>query len=171
MYGERVWADSQRGVAVITWSYDAYRPLRIKVASIDQLVTKQEVVWDGYEYGIGILKWQNSHFIIEPDGICYSVKATTENLVVQARHVTSLLYHFRNKTLPLVMRPTLSPLSLVLFPPPTGWQKSSHVVPPPTVGQNSSDVCIWEWTCQCCGEVTGSRGWSWPSRSSKKPGY
>ena len=36
------------------------------------------------------------------------------NLVAQALHVTSLLYHFRNKTLPLVMRPNLSPLSLVL---------------------------------------------------------
>ena len=39
MYRERVGADPQRGVAVITSSYDAYRPLRIKVASVDQLVT------------------------------------------------------------------------------------------------------------------------------------
>ena len=118
MYRERVWVDSQKGVAVMTWSYNAYWPLRIKVASIDQLVTfsvEQEVVWDGHEYGIGILKWQKSRFIIEPDSICYYVKTTTENLVVQARHMTSLLYHFRNKTLPLVMRPDHSPLSLVVF--------------------------------------------------------
>ena len=49
-------------------------------------------------------------------------------------HVTSLLYHFRNKTLPSVIRPNHSPLSLVLVPPP------------PTVGQNSSHVGIQEWT-------------------------
>ena len=100
----------------MTWSYNANQPLRIKVASIDRLVTLsmgQEVVWDGYEYGIGILKWQNSHFIIKPDSIC-CVKTTTENLVAQALYVTSLLYHFKNKTLP-IMRPTLSPLSLVIF--------------------------------------------------------
>ena len=44
-----------------------------------------------------------------------------ENLVAQAVHVTTLLYHFRSKTLFLVMRPNPSPLSLVLFPcPPIG---------------------------------------------------
>ena len=44
----------------------------------------------------------------------YYVKLTNENLVVQAFHVTSLLYHFRNKTLPLVMRRNPSPLPLVI---------------------------------------------------------
>ena len=34
---------------------------------------------------------------------------------MQALHVTSLLYHVRNKTLLLVMRPNPSPLSLVVF--------------------------------------------------------
>ena len=53
---------------------------------------------------------------------------------------------FQNKRLPLVMRQNSSPLSLVYFPPPqTVWSDSSH-------------KGISEWTCQCCGEVTGSRG-------------
>ena len=80
---------------------------------------EQEVVWDGYEYGIGILKCQNSHFIIKPDSICYYVQTTTENLAAQALHVISFLYHFKDKALPLVMRPNHSPLyllSLFLLP-------------------------------------------------------
>ena len=35
---------------------------------------------------------------------------------MQALHVTLMLYHFMNNTLFLVMRPNLSPLSLVLLP-------------------------------------------------------
>jgi len=46
------------------------------------------------------------------------------------------------------MRSNPSPLSLVLFPPPL------------TGRQDSSDISISEWRYQCCGEVTGSRGWS-----------
>ena len=62
--------------------------------------------------------------VISPDGVCYSVKTTSENLVVQALHVTPLLYHFKDKTLPLIMKQNHSPLSVVLFPPPTGWSGS-----------------------------------------------
>ena len=49
---------------------------------------------------------------------------------MQALHVTSLLYHLEDKTLPLEMRPDPSPLSLVVLPPP------------PTGGQDSSRMCI-----------------------------
>ena len=73
-------------------------------------------------------------------------KLPQRTLVVQTLHVT-LLCHFRNKTLPLVMRPTPGLLSYFLVPPPTG-------------GQDSSDMGIQEWTCRCYGEVTGSRGQS-----------
>ena len=43
-----------------------------------------------------------------------------QNLVVQARHVTSLLYHFRNKKLPLVMRPNHSHYLFLFLLPQTG---------------------------------------------------
>ncbi len=52
--------------------------------------------------------------MIKPDSICYSVKTTTENLVVQALHVR-LLYHFRDKILFLVMRPNHSHYLLSFF--------------------------------------------------------
>jgi len=62
-----------------------------------------------------------------PDDICYFVKTTTDNLVAQALHVTSLLYHFRSLTLSLVMRPNPSSLSVVVFPPITERLDSSHM--------------------------------------------
>ena len=63
--------------------------------------------------------------VVSLDGVCYSVKTTPEDLVVQALNVTPWLYHFKDKTLPLIMKPNHSPLSIVLFPPPpTGWSGS-----------------------------------------------
>ena len=99
---------------------------------------EEEVVWD---LDTDVVE----PTVIKPAGICYSVKTSTENCVVQALDVTSLLSHFRTQTLYLVMGPNPSPLSLILLPSPTEGQDSSHM--------GSS-----EWICQCCGEVIGSRG-------------
>ena len=81
---------------------------------------EQEVVWD----------WDTDVVeptVIKPAGICYSVKTSTENCVVQALDVTSLLYHIRNKTLSLVMRPNPSPLSLVLLPSLFSYRRAGQL--------------------------------------------
>ena len=70
------------------------------------------------EYGMGwVCDWDTEEaepiVISLPDAI----KTTADNLVAQALHVTSLLYHFRSLTQSFV----------VLFPPTTERLDSSHM--------------------------------------------